>query len=88
MPHKLSHVIARVRELARPNSYDGILLAELDRLTAAIQAHHDTKHGSVNPAAVLSPPDKALYAAAGIEHRTMAAGTLDAVRRAPAPMPA
>ena len=56
--------------------------ADLSSLRAAVQTHHDTKHGTTNPAAVLSPPDIALYSAAGIEHRTMDADTLDAIRRA------
>lgn len=56
---------------------------EIACLRAAVQAHHDTKHGTGYPAAVLSPPDITLYAAVGIEHRTLDVDTLDARRRAP-----
>lgn len=51
---------------------------------AAIQTHHDTKYGLARSAAVIAPPDQALYAAAGIKHRTLDGETLDAIRRAPA----
>lgn len=65
-------------------SLGGEAADEIDRLRAAVQAHHDTKHGTGYPAAVLSPPDIALYSAVGIEHRTLDVDTLDARRRAPA----
>lgn len=59
-----------------------------DQLTAAIQAHHDLKHGRAGgrSAAVLSPPDRALYEATGIKHVVLGfdEGSLDDVRRAPA----
>lgn len=55
---------------------------------AAIQAHHDLKHGRAGgrSAAVLSPPDRALYEATGIKHAVLGfdEGSLDDVRRAPA----
>lgn len=87
MPHTLPRIIAQVREQNRPTRLGAILLAELDRAIAAIQAHHDTKYGSARPAAVISPPDQALYAATGIKHRTLDGETLDAIRRAPAREP-
>ncbi len=42
-------------------------------MTAAIQHHHDTKHGCAGgrSAAVLAPPDLALYTAAGIAHAVL-----------------
>lgn len=68
MPLTLPEIAAHVRLQARPNSHGAILLAEIERLRAAIQAHHDTKHGTIHHSAVLAPPDRDLYAAAGIEH--------------------
>lgn len=54
-------------------------------LLAAIQAHHDLKHGNAGgrSAAVLVPGDRALYEAAGIKHAVLGfeAGLLDDVRR-------
>lgn len=44
----------------------------IDALRAAIQTHHDTKHGAApRNAAVLSPPDRALYTSAGIDHAVL-----------------
>lgn len=36
MPHSLPAIIAHVRTQNRPASYGGMLLAEIDRLTAAV----------------------------------------------------
>lgn len=72
MPIDLPAIIAHVRAQARPNSYGGMLLAEIERLQAAIQVHHDTKHGTTHTRAVMSPPDLALYVAASIDHRVPA----------------
>lgn len=71
MPIDLPAIMAHVRAQARPNSHGAILLAEIERLRAAIQAHHDRKHGTTHSRAVLAPPDRVLYAAAGIDHRTL-----------------
>lgn len=60
-------------------------MAEVTRLTAAIQTHHDTKHP--RGAAVLAPPDRALYTAAGIAHAVLGwSEGLDERRRALAPV--
>lgn len=67
-PTRHSH--PRTRAQARPNSYGGMLLAEIERLQAAIQAHHDGKYGGIHD--VVSPADLALYEAAGIDHRVLA----------------
>lgn len=72
MPLDLPAIITHVRAQARPNSHGSMLLAEIERLQAAIQAHHDTKHGTAHTRAVMSPPDLALYAAASIDHRVPA----------------
>lgn len=56
-------------------------------LRAAIQTHHDTKHGTApRNAAVLSPPDRALYTSAGIDHAVLGwSEGLDERRRATEP---
>lgn len=66
------------RQIEALEASDGSLLA-------AIQAHHDLKHGNAGgrSAAVLVPGDRALYEAAGIKHAVLGfeAGLLDDVRR-------
>lgn len=84
----LAHIIAHVRAQSRPGSHGAVLLREITRLTAAIQTHHDTKHGTPpGSAAVLAPPDRALYVAAGIAHAVLGwSEGLDERRRAQAPV--
>lgn len=83
--HMVSGAQITAADLGRQIEKLEALQASGDATLAAIQAHHDLKHGNAGgrSAAVLVPGDRALYEAAGVKHAVLGfeAGLLDDVRR-------